>query len=302
MAKTLEQINQDFYIQWYLAGREAPQSPVWVEPPRLPQPAQEDEVEQWMQELLSSPDLDDAQDLLDELPLPDFSAQQAFAPLPCRPEERQPTLEPSGPEKPAIWKSISNIVFYAALIAVVIGAVIFSSQSHGSSRLFGFQYFEVQSGSMQSMIPQGSLVITREAPSGEIEVGDVITFLRIDEETVTHQVVEILPDFDGRGSLGFRTKGTENPEPDPDIVGAANVIGVVKSHVPGLGFALRYIADNIKVVFIIFILVILLSIALRVLLGGEDKQRVRQPEEGCGHITKKAREDEQLCRRQRQAA
>jgi len=300
VAKALEQINQEFTIQWYLAGREVPQTPVWVEPPRVEKP-QRDEVERWIQELLHSPNLDDAADLLDELPLPNF-------PMPViLPSQKAPqmTLEK---QKSSLWKSISNIVFYAALIAIVVGAVVFGSKNNGSSRFFGFQYFEVLSGSMQSMIPQGSLVITKQIPSGEIRAGDVITFLRSDEETVTHQVIEVIADYNGAGTRGFRTKGTDNPDPDPDIVDARNVIGVMQTHIAGLGFTLRYISENLKYVFLGFVLVILISIAVRVLLGDGKKPRVRQPEEGCGHITsgrKKSRlteRTEPLCKRQTRAA
>ena len=287
MAKTLEQINQDFYIEWYLAGREAPQSPVWVEPPPVALPTQ-DKVERWMRELVSSPDLEDAEELLNALPLPDLIL------APRLPQGGQPTPEfqlpseamraGSAGQKPNLWRPISNILFYAALIAIVMGAVILGSKSGGSTRFFGYQYFEVLTGSMQSMIPQGSLVITREVPSGEIKAGDVITFLRSDEEKITHQVIEVVPDYNGAGTPGFRTKGTDNPEPDPDIVDVRNVIGVVKAHVGGLGFMLRYIADNIKYVFLAFILIILGSIALRVLLGDRNVKRVNQSGEDCGHI------------------
>ena len=309
MAKTLEQINQEFFIQWYLDGREPMQEPRWIEPQQI------DPVEQWLQELIHDPDLEAADDLLEQaVPTPPRPAPAAFQPAAFQPatEAGRQDLDAAreaGNPKRAIWKSVSNIVFYATLIAIVLSAVIFGGQSGGSSRFFGYQYFEVLTSSMQSVIPQGSLVVTRETPSSQIKVGDIVTFLRSDEETVTHQVVEIVPDFDGRGSLGFRTKGTENPNPDPDIVGAANVIGVVTTHVKNLGFALRWVAGNIKYVFLLFILVILISIALRVLMGDRGKQQVHQPDEGCGHKNimggKESRpreRNQELCKRQAKAA
>jgi len=315
MVKTLEQINQEFYIQWYLAGREIPQAPVWVEPPSI-QTIEQDEVERWMRELVNSPDLDSAAELLDELPLPSFTVPAG------RGEDKQLSTEFQRPHevlwsdpaasaaerKSGLWKSISNIVFYAALVAIVVGAFVLGNKNNGSSRFFGFQYFEVLSGSMQSMIPQGSLVITKQVPSGEIRAGDVITFLRSDEETVTHQVIEVVANYNGAGTPGFRTKGTDNPDPDPDIVDARNVIGVMQTHIAGLGFTLRYISENLKYVFLAFVLVILISIAVRVLLGDGRNSRVQQPDEGCGHITsgrKKSRPKERteaLCKRQTRAA
>jgi len=316
MVKTLDQINQEFYIQWYLAGREAPQAPVWVEPPPMPAAPQPGDVERWMQELLSSPDLDGAEELLDGLPLPDFASpprRQAdkqdtfqFSLPPEQPRAAVPAEQtvPHAPQTPHrknsnLWKSVSNIFFYAALAAIVLGAAILGSKNSGGTILFGFRYFEVLSRSMQSEIPQGSLVFTQKVPSGEIQVGDVITFLRSDEKYITHTVIAVVSDFDGRGNLGFQTKGTDNPDPDPDIVGAANVAGVVKAHIGGLGFTLRYIADNIKYVFLGFILIILTSIAVRVFLGERRKEQAQQSEEDCGHIpSNRTRKDQQLCKRQ----
>jgi signal peptidase I len=331
MVQTLEQLNQGFFIEQYLARRQLPQQAHYR--PQPPSPSLQAEVERWIQDLIDDPDLEEAEEAINaampalpiyanawEMPgqytgaaapaaqtfgpwLPSYedAADAAMPALPkssIAPEEDRseaPTQEVSpiaekAQAKSSLWKSISNIVFYAALAAVVLGAVIIGNNNNGSSRFLSYQYSAVLSPSMQSMIPQGSLVITKKVPSAQIKAGDVITFLRSDEESVTHQVIDVVPDFDGRGSLGFRTKGTDNMDPDPDIVGAANVIGVVKVHVNGLGFTMRYISENIKYVFLAFIFIILISIAMRVLLGDSKKTQVQQPDEGCGH--KKYRRDE----------
>jgi len=253
----LGQANQDHYIQWYVEG--PPQVPPW---PASAQP----EGNRWIRELLDDPDLEAAADLL-EAAVPAGGRVWPVGPA-------MPIAHEASQEKPGsnLWRSVSNIAFYAALAAIVIAAVVFGGKSGGRTQFFGFSYYEVLTGSMESMIPRGSLVIARQVPSSQIETGDVITFLRSDEESVTHQVIDVIPDFNGSGALGFRTKGTDNLEPDPDIVAAANVLGVVKLHVPVLGFTLRWVSDNIKYVFILFILVVLVSIALRVLLGERKKE------------------------------
>ena len=342
MAKTLAEINQEFFIEWYLSGRDAPrdapqvsipqapQAPRMIEfweppipPPSLPPqtPSLTDEVDQWVRELLEDPDLDDMNALIDAA-FPDSPPSAAgtsislgFAPAP-EPQpyyreapylDRQPTGEfPKAGEAirsksgNGLWKSISNIFFYAALIAIVLGAVVLGSKSNGGTSIFGFRYAEVETPSMQSVIPRGSLVVTREIPSKEIKAGDIISFLRSDEKSVTHQVIQVLPDFDGSGTLGFQTKGTDNPDPDPDIVAAANVQGVVIWHMNGLGFTLRYVRENIMYVFLIFVLIILLSIAVRVFVGEKRKEpQVQQPKShaGCNHITTHFRKDHATCKR-----
>lgn len=283
MAKTLDQINQDFFIECYLEGR-----PLQTPTRRLP-PA--DEAEQWLQDLINDPDLEAAEDLLDaftptnpwafdwEKDFQEFQEEDDEALprplLPGRPAEaprERIVWSDSGAAakqakpKASAWKAVSNVMFYLALAAVVFSAVLFRSKSAGT-QIFGHAYYEVLSGSMQSMIPKGSLVIISQVPAGEIREGSVITFQRGDGETVTHQVIEVLPDFDGEGTLGFRTKGTDNPAPDPDIAAASSVLGVVKTHVKGLGYTLHLLTGNFKCMVILFVLVILLSIALRVFLG-----------------------------------
>jgi len=295
MAHTPEQANQRILIEQYLAGWPLPsQAPRGPRPPALPF---RNGTDQWMRELADDPYLYVAEDILDAA-LP----SAAYAP-PARQPVRKPTAA-----KRSLWKSVSNIIFYAALAAIALCAVIFGSQSTGGTR-FRYQYFEVLSPSMQSVIPKGSLVITKKTPPDQIKAGDIITYLRSDEQNITHQVIEVIPNFDGMGTLGFRTKGTENAQPDPDIVGAANVIGVVKAHVKELGFALHYISDNIKYLFVAFLIIILISIAIQFLLGERKKTRVHQPQKGCGHIKYNGRREnppeERMiaqCKRQKRAA
>ena len=211
--------------------------------------------EGWMRELIDDPDLEAAADLLAWMP-----------------EAALPAIPRVMPAKPAnLWRTISNIIFYGALLLIVMGTVVLGGKSGGRTQFFGLSYFQVLSGSMERVIPRGSLVITREVPASQISAGDVITFMRSDQEIITHEVLRVIPNFDGGGATGFQTKGTENPMPDPDIVGAANVLGVVKVHINGLGFTLRYIADNIKYVFLLFIVILLGSIAIRVFLGERKK-------------------------------
>ena len=267
---------------------------------RMP-PPQPGEVERWIQELMEDPELGAAEDLLEKA-LPSANPWVFGAAEPAPPSEPRSLSEPcdglyiwsDGLEPPppqitrdtpvwsrepegeqektgGIWKTVSNAVFYAVLALIVAGAVIFSNQSNGRP-FFGFSYFEVLSGSMESVIPRGSLVLTQHVPAAEIRPGDIVTFINSSEESITHGVLRVIHNFDGNGTLGFQTKGTDNPMPDEDIVGAGNVVGVVKLHVKGLGFTLRYVKDNIRYVFLFFILILLASIAARVFLAERKKE------------------------------
>jgi signal peptidase len=76
--------------------------------------------------------------------------------------------------------------------------------------LAGYERYVIEGGSMGSAVPRGSIAFEEVVPTGEIEVGDVITYTPPRaSRPVTHRVVEIT----GRGA--YRTKGDANPAADP---------------------------------------------------------------------------------------
>ena len=189
-----------------------------------------------------------------------------------------PTKEASIGKKKTLIRYLLDILFYAALVFILIATLIFSSKSNGGFKLFGYSGFSVLSSSMQSEIPRGSLVITKGADVNSIKVGDDITYIRSDNAIITHRIVSIDED---NGTRGFHTKGIENPMPDPDIVYAANIIGVVKSSVPKLGFITTYITDNIGFVFLFLGGIAVAAIAIRKFFtetkkGRESDEKIRE--------------------------
>ena len=94
----------------------------------------------------------------------------------------------------------------------------------------------VLSPSMRGTLAPGDVVVIRPRPVEQIAEGDVITFLARDPESsdtrvVTHRVVEVAP-----GPV-FRTRGDANEDPDPGLVAAADVRGVMWYRVPWVGGA-----------------------------------------------------------------
>ena len=169
---------------------------------------------------------------------------------------------------------LSNIVFYVAIIGVVLGVFLLSGDESSPRNVFGYSYFTVLSSSMQREIPKGALIITKHIDPEGIRLDDDITFFKDDTTTITHRVVEIYEDYQETGQPGFRTKGIENPGPDNDIVSAPNVIGVVQFIMPGAGAALAYIKSNFWLVSIICVLLLLLSVCIKVYIAnGEKKEK-----------------------------
>ena len=171
-------------------------------------------------------------------------------------------------QKHARLKShISGVLFYGFLIALVVGVFFLSgNQEAGVPRhMAGFSAMRVLTGSMQSEIPQNSLIITRRVDPREIRVGDDITFLVSETITVTHRVIAIHEDMDETGGRGFQTQGVENPQPDREIVLPENIIGRVIWHNLLLGQALLFVRENIIFVGIFAVLLLVFIVAIKAL-------------------------------------
>jgi signal peptidase len=103
---------------------------------------------------------------------------------------------------------------------------------------FGWQVDTVLSGSMEPVIPTGSILVSRTVASDSINVGDIITFSGSGRDRfITHRVTAI----DQTNGLVFTTKGDANNAKDPFTVPAENVVGKVLVHIPFLGFLFSFV-------------------------------------------------------------
>lgn len=178
--------------------------------------------------------------------------------VPCESEEL--LIEEKDHIVSRLTRVIGNILFYSVLIFCTIAVYFYSDSDSSPRNLFGYSYFTVLTTSMQSVIPQGSLIITKNVDPNQIEVGDDITYLINQNTTFTHRVIDIYENYQDTGMRGFQTQGVNNPVPDEDIVIAANIIGVVKFHITGLGSALTYIKYNLWLIILIFVIILVLII------------------------------------------
>ena len=99
-------------------------------------------------------------------------------------------------------------------------------------RLFGFQLYEIQTGSMVPALPVHSVIYVRLCEADAISVDDVITF-RLEsgsDQLMTHRVVDI-----NEETQSFTTKGDANEAVDQTPVPFQNVTGKVLFHIPMLG-------------------------------------------------------------------
>lgn len=121
---------------------------------------------------------------------------------------------------PALCSLIGTVL----LIGVIILLIPMSTP-----RLFGYDMYNVVSGSMEPYIPVGSMIFVQSADPLDIVEDEVIAFYR-NGAVVTHRVV-----MNNRTEGFFRTKGDANQEEDMNEVLYKELIGLVKYHVPVLG-------------------------------------------------------------------
>lgn len=98
----------------------------------------------------------------------------------------------------------------------------------------GITYYYMESSSMEHVIPKGSFLFVYKTKAENLKVKDMITFHNSEGISVTHVIVEVVPDYDEYGP-GFRTKGTENVEWDEDTVSYGDICGKVVFHIPYVG-------------------------------------------------------------------
>lgn len=112
-----------------------------------------------------------------------------------------------------------------------------ASVAFAALRLGGLSTFLITGGSMEPAIPVGSMVFVQPVAPDALRAQDVVTYT-LDGRTRTHRIVEVNPD----GS--FTTRGDANQVNDPEHVTFAGRAGLVRAHVPWLGYFMNSWRQN----------------------------------------------------------
>lgn len=166
-----------------------------------------------------------------------------------------------------LWDSVSTllVVLVVALAVLLVGF-----------RLFGYQVYNVISGSMEPTYSVGDLLYVKSVDPDSIQVGDPITFvLNEDLVVATHRVTAI----DAENRL-FTTKGDANEHADAAPVHFNNVIGVPKFSIPFLGYVSDYVQHPPGTyITIAFCLVLLAAVFLPDLIFKDEEESQEENKE-----------------------
>ncbi len=152
-------------------------------------------------------------------------------------------------------KKIFN-TFYLLLIFLLLlfGGLTFYTYGQKNA---GFNFFVVQSGSMEPTIKTGSIIVISNLNKSVVspvdlplyQPGEIITFLAA-KETLTHRVVarEVI-----NGDYFYQTKGDANQGADVKKVNQKDVLGKVIFSLPYLGYAVTFSRTQMGYIFLIVV-------------------------------------------------
>ncbi len=125
--------------------------------------------------------------------------------------------------------------------AIGFGVLAFLLMMVFIPKMLGYETFYIQTGSMGSAIPRGSLVFCKQVPFEEINLGDVVTFHSDDgSEFFTHRVVDV----DTKNQM-FTTKGDANEDIDPSPTSYYFAHGKVNFSIPLVGYAAEFVNSTL---------------------------------------------------------
>jgi len=133
------------------------------------------------------------------------------------------------------------------ILSVLLSLVIFYKTTNDGlvSKIFGYGVLMVNSGSMQTELQIGDIIVIKECES--YEINDIITYKVNDEYLVTHRIV-------GRNGRNFVTKGDNNNTIDSEIVTNEDIEGKIIYKSKLLKFLYNHWVISVLAIFLALIL------------------------------------------------
>lgn len=177
------------------------------------------------------------------------------------------------------YKDITNWLFILLLIVLIPILVIniyimiqAKNDKDAVPNIFGYKPFIVLSGSMETQIHVGDLIITKIIDPNELKVDDIIAF-RDEENTVTtHRIIDII---EKGGITYFVTKGDNNDSQDQNLVEYKDVEGIYITRISGIGKALNELSKPTTIVIVILAITVIFILLFQI----SNKKLKRQEQE-----------------------
>lgn len=166
------------------------------------------------------------------------------------------------------YKKISNWIFMLVLIVLIpillINIYIMIQANNNNDKVpsvFGYKPFIVLSGSMETKIHVGDLIITKETDPETLEVNDVIAFRDQENTVTTHRIIDVV---EKNGITYFITKGDNNNSQDQNLVEYKDVEGLYVTRIPGIGNMLNELSKPTTVIIVGLGLTVIFILAFQI--------------------------------------
>ena len=185
-----------------------------------------------------------------------------------------------------IKKAISIIVVLILLPILLMSIVILvDSYTHPNEvpSFFGWKPFIVLSGSMETQISAGDIVVVKEIDTNELKKGDIIAF-KDGNIVITHRIDEVT-EIDGKTQ--YITKGDNNSTQDIGYVSPEQVEGVFKFKIARLGHIAMFIQTPLG-------MIVCLSIPIIIIILLQTTDSKKEKEELIAKLNKQSKMEEEI--------
>lgn len=147
-------------------------------------------------------------------------------------------------------------------ISVVVVGIVYAPA------LFGMKSYVILTGSMETTIPEGSMIYVKPCSEfSEYQINDIVTFT--DPKTgksFTHRIVGI-----DEQERCFTTQGDANNEPDLSPTYFSLAVGKVKMAVPYLGYVAGFFKNTVVKIVLAVIYIAIAAIEIELFLSERKK-------------------------------
>lgn len=178
------------------------------------------------------------------------------------------------------YQSVSNwVVIIACVILIPVLIINLSIMFQAKTNedvvpsIFGYKPFMVLSGSMETEIRKGDLIITKIVDPSALKVDDVIAFRDAAGTVTTHRIIDVVVKD---GETYFITKGDNNSSQDRNLVELKDVEGIYVGRIPGIGSIMKKLSEPMTIVILAFGITLIFGIGF--MISTKKRQEIERQE------------------------
>lgn len=191
-------------------------------------------------------------------------------------------------QKVSNWLIILACIILVPILIINIYIMIASRTNKNEvPSVFGYKPFIVLSGSMESKIYKGDLVITKDIDATTLKENDIIAFRDVENTVTTHRIisVEVID-----GVTYFITKGDNNTSQDLNLVETGDVEGIYVARIPGIGSIMNSLSEPTTLIILVLGITVIFVIGFMI---SSRKQRELDRKEFLEYKLQKEKEAEE---------